>query len=385
MTSSARRRQRLVATLRARGALHHAQVERAFLTVPREAFVPGLSLDVVYRDEAILTKVEDGVSVSSSSQPAIMALMLEQLDLFPGARVLEIGAGTGYNAALLREITGPSGEVVTVDIDPEVGGWADERLRSSGYGDVLVRCADGADGWPERAPYDRIELTVGADDIAPAWHEQLVDGGVLVIPLWVRTGQICLAFERRGDGFESCSAQPCGFIPLRGRMAAASHVAEVADGVVALVRDDHTAARARALLRLPLDSAPWDGHAWDGFSFFAGLWNLPVFSIWASIDGGAAFRGGGFALIDSERDSVALVASAPESSALRLLSFGSRAAAETLESAHRRWHVLGRPDIDQLSVTARPLPVAPEPAPYEIAVDTRRWRLLLSRHAGPLR
>ena len=93
-------------------------------TVPRELFLPGVPLEAVYRDAAVVTKVENGVSVSSSSQPAIMALMLRQLDVRPGQRVLEIGAGTGYNAALLRELVGPAGAVDTVDIDPEVAGWA---------------------------------------------------------------------------------------------------------------------------------------------------------------------------------------------------------------------------------------------------------------------
>src|SRR5687767_10549210 len=97
-------RAQLVTTLRERGLLRTPAIERAFGVVPRELFLPGVPLERVYQDDAIVTETEDGVGVSSSSQPAIMALMLAQLDVQPGLRVLEIGAGTGYNAALLREL-----------------------------------------------------------------------------------------------------------------------------------------------------------------------------------------------------------------------------------------------------------------------------------------
>src|SRR5687768_15775037 len=103
-------RDQLVATLRERGLLRDPAIERAFRSVPREVFVPGVPLAQVYADDAIMTKTENGVGVSSSSQPAIMAIMLAQLDPRPGLRVLEIGAGTGYNAALLRELVGDAGQ-----------------------------------------------------------------------------------------------------------------------------------------------------------------------------------------------------------------------------------------------------------------------------------
>src|SRR5260370_21258761 len=95
-------------------------VERALLLVPRHLFVPGVPLREAYADIAIPTHWEDGMPVSSASQPAIVALMLEQLRVEPGMRVLEVGAGTGYNAALLAELAGPRGQVVTLDIAPEI-------------------------------------------------------------------------------------------------------------------------------------------------------------------------------------------------------------------------------------------------------------------------
>ena len=99
-------RDALVRTLRESGALTDARVEAAFRSVPRHLFLPGVEIERVYRDEAIPTKLADGIPISSSSQPAIMAIMLEQLDVQPGHNVLEIGAGTGYNAALLAYLAG---------------------------------------------------------------------------------------------------------------------------------------------------------------------------------------------------------------------------------------------------------------------------------------
>src|SRR5215216_5638351 len=114
-------RRALVETLRSEGHLRSARVAAALEAVPREVFVPGLSLDEVYRpSDAIVTKRLDGVNVSSASAPEVIALMLEQLDAQPGERVLEIGAGTGYNAALLAHLVGESGQVVTVDIDEDL-------------------------------------------------------------------------------------------------------------------------------------------------------------------------------------------------------------------------------------------------------------------------
>src|SRR5207302_1492517 len=156
--------QSLVDQLRQAGCIRSASVEAAFRAVPRHLFLPGLPMEGVYRDEAIPTKELDGATVSSSSQPAIMAVMLEQLQLQPGHRVLEIGAGTGYNAALMAHIVGDAGRVVTVDLDDDLVMSAREHLAAAAFSRVQVVCGDGGLGWPEAAPYDRILLTVGAGD-----------------------------------------------------------------------------------------------------------------------------------------------------------------------------------------------------------------------------
>jgi len=208
------------------GALKLPQVAAAFLAVPRHHFLPDRPLEEVYTDQAIPTKFQNGLAISSSSQPAIMAIMLEQLGLAPGQRVLEIGAGTGYNAALLGYLVGAAGRVVSVDIDADLVEAAAAGLARAGSANVEVVCADGGYGCESGAPYDRIILTVGAWDIAPAWVEQLAPGGRLVLPLDLGSGeQKSIAFEKpasTGPGgmlLASLSVADCGFMRLRGVFA----------------------------------------------------------------------------------------------------------------------------------------------------------------------
>lgn len=206
--------------LKSEGNIVSSAVEEAFCAVPRHLFLPDTPLETVYRDEAIVVKIEDGKVVSSSSQPAVMAIMLEQLGLQPGHRVLEIGTGTGYNAALIAHIIRDSGRLVTIDIDEDLVGIARKHLAAAGFGQVQVICADGALGFAEGAPYDRIILTVGASDVAPAWREQLSPGGRLVLPLFMGGNvQKCIALEQAGDHLNSVSITCCSFIMLRGAVA----------------------------------------------------------------------------------------------------------------------------------------------------------------------
>jgi protein-L-isoaspartate(D-aspartate) O-methyltransferase len=213
-------RHRLLATVREQGGAADALVADALRTVPRHIFLPDLPPDDAYRDEAIVTKWDpEGMPSSSSSQPTIMAIMLDQLGAARGQRVLEIGAGTGFNAALLAHIVGPKGRVVSIDLDPEIVGRAEENLSAAGCTGITVVTADGALGDPDHAPYDRIIATVGVWDLAPAWHEQLRPGGRLVVPLDLHGVQRSVCFERAGGHWTSLSTRPCGFMRMRGTSA----------------------------------------------------------------------------------------------------------------------------------------------------------------------
>lgn len=173
-------------------------VRTAFLKVPRhqfirrrgtevpEAFVPvdrhhpsAEDLDLIYADRVVM--IHD--PSSSASQPYVVAKMLEWLEVKPGMKVLEIGTGSGFNAALLAEGTGDPTLVHTIDIQEDLVAEAREHLAEAGYGGVNVRAGDGGYGCVEAAPFDRIIVTAGSVDIPPAWLEQLAEGGVMVLPL----------------------------------------------------------------------------------------------------------------------------------------------------------------------------------------------------------
>jgi protein-L-isoaspartate(D-aspartate) O-methyltransferase len=218
MTDAAQRHGAMVARLRDSEAASE-QVLDAFARVPRHHFLPDVPLEVAYTDDAIVTHDEGGVPTSSSSQPSLMARMLDQLEVGPGDSVLEIGAGTGYNAAVMADL---GAAVTTVELQPEVADAAREHLRAAGIptaqtaepGSVLVVTGDGAA--PPAGPYDRIVITAGCWSLPEAVVAALADGGVLVAPLRVNGVELALALHRDGDVLRGGGAIPCGFMPMRG-------------------------------------------------------------------------------------------------------------------------------------------------------------------------
>ena len=208
-------RRQLVRQLRDRGAVRTERVAAAFAHVPRHVFVCGVPAADVYADRSIAIKLQDGIPISASSQPAIMAEMIEMLALRGGERVLEIGTGTGYNAAVLAELVGPSGSVITIDVDDELVRAARCHLDDAGYPQVRTLCADGVRGDPSAAPFDRIIATVGVDAVPASWIAQLREGGRLVAPLTVRRQQVVVAFSRTARGLESDAIVGASFIMIR--------------------------------------------------------------------------------------------------------------------------------------------------------------------------
>ncbi|WP_405698319.1 methyltransferase, FxLD system [Streptomyces coelicoflavus] len=195
-----------------------SDVERAMRTVPRDAFLPGIELENAYTDQAVTIKDNPGkpLPLSCASVPSVVAMMLDQLGARPGDKVLEVGAGTGYNAALLAELTGGR-NVTTVDIDSAVALHARSTLNAAGYESVTVIERNGLLGVHENAPYDRIIATVGVWDIPATWWDQLVDGGRLVLPLRWRGQTRSVSLSRRGDELVSDGMELCGFVPIIGQ------------------------------------------------------------------------------------------------------------------------------------------------------------------------
>jgi methyltransferase of FxLD system len=211
-------RAKMVSILRERGVFRDEAIERAFDAVPREAFLPGVAIEQVYSGEMVPTRRdESGGLVSSSSEVGVMASMIEMCELAEGHRVLEVGAGTGYNAAILATIVGQRGEVTTVDIDPASVQEARDHLARTGFARIQVIDADGWYGHAKRAPYDRIEVTASTSEISPDWIKQLADDGRLVLPLRLRAGaQLLVSFRKEGRNLVSTAVRSGAFIPLRG-------------------------------------------------------------------------------------------------------------------------------------------------------------------------
>lgn len=193
-------------------------VQDAFAATPRHVFIPHVAPQTAYADEPIYTKTAgDGAQISAASQPRIVATMLEQLQLHAGHRVLEAGAGTGYNAALMAHIVGPAGRVSTIDVDTDLVDGAIGHLAAAGVTNVDVLLADGALGHPDGAPFDRIIATVGVYDVPTPWLQQLSADGRLVVPLRLRgAASRSIVFTRTGTGWRSVDSQLAVFMPLRG-------------------------------------------------------------------------------------------------------------------------------------------------------------------------
>jgi protein-L-isoaspartate(D-aspartate) O-methyltransferase len=341
-------------------------LRRAFEDTPREVFVPRFYrrsesgrevlvegtdpaqraqwLRGVYADEALTTQVTPapdlvdpaGAPTSSSSMPTVMAGMLEALDLQPGHRVLEIGTGTGYNAALLCQRVGAH-NVVSVELDPALADAARRALVGLGW-HPRVHAGDGAAGLAAAAPFDRIIATASTDHIPPAWISQLAPAGVIVVDLrGSLTGCLLRLTMTEPDVVEgSFLALPGAFMPMRTRLDSPHRDGESWDVVLdqrnpqqgttpvnpALVAENRSLQfvtqlhlAGRRLRGFTLDDAEISGHCTDGSWFTAGL--------------------------DPDHDGL-----------YPLAQGGPQRLWDTVESSYLSWRRLGEPEIEQFGVTA---------------------------------
>lgn len=182
-------KKRLIAEIEDMGALKNRRVKEAFLNVPRENFVPPEMRRYAYSNYPLPIGEDQTIS-----QPYTVAAMTEALEIKEGAKVLEIGTGSGYQAAILSEIVGNSGKVVTCEIRERLFVIARERLRQ--YWNVTVLNKDGSKGHRQEAPFDRIIVTASGKDVPSALLEQLKEGGILVMP--VHSEMIVVKKEKGG-------------------------------------------------------------------------------------------------------------------------------------------------------------------------------------------
>ena len=192
-----------------------ARIADAMRRVPRHRFVPDRYRAAAYADEPLPLPYGD----ATISAPHMVALQLEFAELAPGLRVLEVGVGFGYLAALMAELVAPGGSVYGIDIEPGLVREARRRLDATGYGDrVHVRLGDGAEGWREAAPFDRIVVSCATRGLVDAWREQLSRRGTIVAPVGT-AGEQELVRYRAGSPPDRLEPGPrCRFVPLRRRL-----------------------------------------------------------------------------------------------------------------------------------------------------------------------
>ncbi len=300
------------------------------------------ALQAIYSDRGLMMKPPP--EHSAASQPALVLMMLHELGLEPGMRVLEIGTGSGWNAALIARGVGRDDLVHSVDIQHDLVERAREHLTAAGHPGVKLRAADGAAGWPEVAPFDRIVATVGCPDLPPAWLDQLTDGGALLVPLLLRGfGAPLLHLRKDGAAFTGGFRGPSGFMTLQG-----AHHTDTHDQIIL---DDIPKA-------LPVTSASLPESINAGFLWF----------LFATSDAFryAVRRGEEIPHILHHVDTASWITFMPDDPSVRIVG-ESRAFGE-LRAAQEEWMEYGRPSLKSFEVDV----VSADEPPAGGWLDTRR-------------
>jgi len=203
------RREMVEQQIRARG-IENPRVLAAMARVPRHELVPSILRSLAYADRPL--PIGHGQTIS---QPFIVAFMTEALNPAPADRVLEIGTGSGYQAAVLAELVA---KVYTIEIVSPLGERARADLARLGYGNVFVRVGDGYEGWPEHAPFDAIIVTCSPEHVPQPLVDQLRDGGRMIIPVGdPQGGQELYLLEKRGTKVVKRAVLPVRFVPMTGK------------------------------------------------------------------------------------------------------------------------------------------------------------------------
>ena len=200
----------------AQGLLKSARIKRALLKVRREDFIPRAYRDYAYQEVPLPLPGEQATISCPHSYP----LFYEPLGLDEGHRFLEIGTGSGYGSAVAREVVGPGGLVVSIEIDPATHEFARANLEKAGYRDVVLVLGDGGMGYAEKSPYDRIAITAACDEIPPPLIAQLEIGGRLIAPKLEHGRQNLLLIEKEAHGASRRTICEVLYVPLRGSYGA---------------------------------------------------------------------------------------------------------------------------------------------------------------------
>jgi protein-L-isoaspartate(D-aspartate) O-methyltransferase len=201
-------RRRMVETQIIARGVEDQRVIQAMLSVPRHEFIPEQYRHYAYYDSPV--PIGEGQTIS---QPYIVALMTEELRLSRADKVLEVGTGSGYQAAVLAEVVQ---EVYTIEIIESLGREAEGRLKELGYDNIWVKIGDGYEGWEEHGPYDRVIVTCAPTDIPQPLVDQLKEGGIMVIPVGTAGFQYLYRVKKYMGAAETERVIPVSFVPLTG-------------------------------------------------------------------------------------------------------------------------------------------------------------------------
>lgn len=355
--------QEMLQSMRRDGVLDSPDVEAAFSAVPRHLFLPDLPLEQVYENRAIgLKKDGAGLLTSSSSQPSMMAIMLNQMKLQSGDNVLEIGTASGYNAAIMQHIVGKSGTVTSIEIDNDLARQAQDNLHRAHASRVNVVNVDGSQGYAPRAAYDHIVSTVGVWDVPTAWFSQLKPSGSLVVPIVLDGVQVSATFKAMSDGtFLSMDNRPCAFVYMLGSHAGPNFRKQIATSGLFILADEVDEIDTVALSILLSDDHefcqfeqglnPQD--YWNGFQIYMMLNEHAsyIFFVYSVLDGQPAFglSAQGIGLFSK---GTAVLAGYHEKGVAHCFA-GSNAFLE-MQSVLDRWFAEDQPRVDKLRLKLIP-------------------------------
>ncbi len=364
-------------------------VEDAFRTTPRHRFIPryydwnsnewwtvtpetlAQHLPFLYSNNAIGLFGDDNGTPSTISQPSLVLHMLELLQLAPGQRVLEVGAGSGWNAAMMGRLIAPGGHIYSVEIIPEMTEQAAENVAALDLGNVSILQGDGGAGYAPGAPYDRAIFTAGTYDLPAAFHEQLRDDALLLLVLKQAAGGDTLFLLRKtGDHFTSLDAFAVGFVPMTGAHALTDQQPQPLSAL-----PQWTELESQELRRRPFW---WGGrgkahlrlrtHGIRSFLAIVEPW-FRTFTI-DLVDGGTEEI---FGLWDAEGRSLTIAM--PD----KLVTYGNLATHDRLHTWLRRWIDFGMPAADSFDLRIYPADAPITPSYNEWLIQRNEsqflWRL----------
>jgi protein-L-isoaspartate(D-aspartate) O-methyltransferase len=365
--------------------------QHAFLHLPRHVFIKryrdwgttewhevrpdnvGAHLSTLYANRALTLFGDDDDHIPATiSQPSFVLRMLDMLQLRPGHTVFELGAGSGWNAALMGRLVGPAGHVYSLEIIPEVARMAMDTLMTLGIKNVHIMEADGGEGYVAGAPYDRAIFTAGAYDLPHQFYAQMKEGGLLLVVLKSAGGGDHLFLLRKSaDHFESLESMPCGFVQLTGKYQM-SHL----EPIPVEMLPEWSALQQQALAKTPFW---WGGKGKEGFG-----WRTLGIRSFLSITEPffRAFKTAKAAERPREEPYFGLWDPAQHSLVLAkddwLMAYGSTVAKERLLQQIRQWVDLGMPSAASFALQVYPREVALRAGAQQWIVTRRESKFLWS-------